>query len=305
MINKKPLIIAGIMGLIAVALVFGYLKKYESDHQAVEIEYGKVVVAQTQIPVRTKVKEPMLDEVIVPLDAIHPDAVTEMDEILGKVTNQVIFESEQILSAKFEDAENLRELAFIIEEGMRGVSIGVSDVKSLGGNVMPGDHVDVVGVFKESITGIDSAFTILTDVSIKAVGKSLGPEDEQESGKGSARTVTLEVTPQQAEKLILADENGNLRLTLRHPDEIYTPKSVGTHIYQVVEYFDPPNRDKVVAAAPLPEYPEYFANTPEPEDEGDIEFDFDTFSPVERVTVQIIMGGEVSEVVIEKPIVWN
>ncbi|MFH1514883.1 MAG: Flp pilus assembly protein CpaB, partial [bacterium] len=262
MINKKPLIIAGVMGLIAVALVFGYLKKYENEHQAMEIEYGKVVVAQVQIPVRTKVKEPMLEEVIVPLDAIHPDAVTEKDEILGKVTNQVIFEGEQILSVKFEDAQNLRELAFIIEEGMRGVSIGVSDVKSLGGNVKPGDHVDVVGVFKEEITGIDSSFTILSDISIKAVGKSLGPEDnEEEGGKGSARTVTLEVTPQQAEKLILADENGNLRLTLRNPEEIYTPKSAGTNIYQVVDYFEPPDRDKKVQTSePLPEYPAYFAN---------------------------------------------
>ena len=105
MVNKKPLIIAGIMGIIAVSLVFNYLKKVEDANLATEVEYGKVVIAQTQIPVRTKIKELMLDEIIVPLDAIHKDAVLEVDEILGKVTNQVIFEGEQILSAKFEDAE--------------------------------------------------------------------------------------------------------------------------------------------------------------------------------------------------------
>lgn len=303
MVNKKPLIIAGIMGIIAVALVFSYLKKVEQANVASEIEYGKVVVAQSQIPVRTKVKEPMLDEIIVPLDAIHKDAVLEVDEILGKVTNQVIFEGEQILSAKFEDAANLRELAFIIDEGMRGVSVGVSDIKGLGGNVKPGDHVDVVGVFQSSITGVDSSFTILTDVQVKAVGKSLGPEDEDETGKGSARTVTLQVTPQQAEQLILSDEKGSLRLTLRHPDEIYTPHSRGTQIFDIVEYFEPPNREKEVAVTePLPEYPEYFNGTPEPD--GEIEFDFDTFSPVEKIRIELIMGGQVEEIFIEKPIEW-
>ncbi|MCD6217318.1 Flp pilus assembly protein CpaB [bacterium] len=303
MVNKKPLIIAAIMGIIAVALVFSYLKKVEQSNLATEIEYGKVVVAKTQIPVRTKIKEPMLDEIIVPLDAIHKDAVLEVDEILGKVTNQVIFEGEQILSAKFEDALNLRDLAFIIDEGKRGVAIGVSDIKGLGGNVKPGDHVDVVGVFQSSITGVDSSFTILTDVMVKAVGKSLGPEDEDESGKSNARTVTLEVTPQQAEKLILSDEKGSLRLTLRHPDEIYTPLSNGTNIFDVVKYFEPPNRDKeTVTKEPLPEYPDYFNGTPEPD--GEVEFDFDSFTPVEKIRIELIMGGKLEEIFIEKPIAW-
>ncbi len=303
MVNKKPLIIAGIMGIIAVALVFSYLKKVEQSNLATEIEYGKVVVAQTQIPVRTKIKEPMLDEIIVPLEVIHKDAVLEVDEILGKVTNQVIFEGEQILSAKFEDAENLRDLAFIIEEGMRGVAIGVSDIKGLGGNVKPGDHVDVVGVFSSSITGVDSIVTILTDIQVKAVGKSLGPEDEDETGKSSARTVTLQVTPQQAEKLILSDEKGSLRLTLRHPDEIYTPRSNGTQIFDIVTYFEPPNREKVtVTKEPLPEYPDYFNGTPEPD--GEVEFDIDSFTPVEKIRIELIMGGQVEEIFIEKPIAW-
>lgn len=303
MINKKPLIIAAIMGIIAVALVFSYLKKVEQSNLATEIEYGKVVVAKTQIPVRTKIKEPMLDEIIVPLDVIHKDAVLEVDEILGKVTNQVIFEGEQILSAKFEDAENLRELAFIIEEGMRGVAVGVSDIKGLGGNVKPGDHVDVVGVFPSSITGVDSIVTILTDIQVKAVGQSLGTEDEDETGKGSARTVTLQVTPQQAEKLILSDERGSLRLTLRHPDEIYTPRSNGTQIYDIVKYFDPPNREKAtVATEPLPEYPDYFNDTPDTD--GEVEFDFDSFSPVEKIRIELIMGGKVEEIFIEKQIAW-
>jgi pilus assembly protein CpaB len=311
MINKKPLIIAGIMGILAVVLVFSYIKKVEKTSAAQEIEYGKVVVAKTQIPVRTKIKEAMLDESIVPADAIHPDAVTEMDEILGKVTNQVIFEGEQILSAKFEDALNMKELAFIIEEGMRAVSVGVSDITGLGGNLKPGDHVDVIGVFPSEITGVDSSFTILWDVQVKAVDRSLGPEDEEEAAtKSKGRTVTLAVTPQQAEKLLLADEKGTLRLSLRHPDEIYSPASSGTQMYDVVKWFPPPNREdsgtgSEAAAESMPEYPSYFNNTPQPDttDEAGVSFDFpENQVPVERIRIEVIMGGEVQEIFLEKPV---
>lgn len=305
MVNKKPLIIAAIMGLIAVALVFSYLKKVEQNSVATEIQYGKVVVARTQVPVRTKVKEEMLDEAIVPTDMINKDAITEIDEVLGKVTNQVIFEGEQILNAKFEDAENLRELAFIIDQGQRAVSIGISDITGLGGNIKPGDHVDVIGVFQAEVTGIDSSFTILSDIMVKAVGSSLGPEDQGEgTEKSNARTVTLEVTPQQAEKLVLADEKGSLRLSLRHPDEIYSPRSDGTRIYDFVAWYNPPNRDVGGHAAattePLPKYPEYFNDTPEPEKV--VEFDFTNFNPVEKIRIEVISGGEVKEVFIEKPL---
>lgn len=308
MINKKPLIVAMVMGLIAVALVFSYIKKVEKSNTAQQIEYGKVVVAKEQIPVRTKIKESMLDEQVVPVDAIHPDAVREMDEVLGKVTKQVIFQGEQILNAKFEDTENLNDLAFIIREGNRGVTIGVTDVKGLGGNVKPGDHVDVIGTFDKEVTGVDSSFTILSNVMVKAVGNSLGPEDADETGKGAiARTVTLEVTPQQAEKLVLADDKGSLRLALRHPDDVYTPSSDGTQLFEFIKYFPPIDTERkekeTDTKEPLPQYPEYFRNMPEPEKVEVVEkpIDVESLKPVEKIKVELIIGGQVQEVFIEKP----
>ena len=305
MLNKRPLIVALVMGLIAVALVFSYIKRVEKVNAGKQIEYGKVVIAKEQIPVRTKIKETMLDEQVVPTDAIHPDAVTELDEILGKVTNQVIFEGEQILNAKFEDTENLKDLAFIIEEGNRGVTLGVTDVKGLGGNVKPGDHVDVVGTFDKEVTGIDSSFTILSNVMVKAVGNSLGPDQTDETGKGAvARTVTLEVTPQQAEKLVLADDKGSLRLTLRHPDDVYTPSSDGTQLFEFVKYYPPiDGKGKEVATTePMPQYPEYFRNMPEPEKVKEVPIDVKSLVPVEKIRVELILGGQVQEVFLEKPI---
>ena len=306
MVNKKPLIVALVMGLIAVALVFSYIKKVEKENTGKQIEYGKVVIAKEQIPVRTKVKEGMLEEQVVPTDVIHPDAVTEMDEILGKVTNQVIFEGEQILNAKFEDTENLKDLAFIIHEGNRGVTIGVTDVKGLGGNLKPGDHVDVIGTFDKEVTGIDSSCTILSDIMVKAVGNSLGPDMADETGKGAvARTVTLEVTPQQAEKLVLSDDKGSLRLALRHPDDVYTPSSDGTQLFEFLKYYTPidvkSQAKETSTTEPLPQYPDYFKNMPQPETVEKVPIDINSLMPVEKIRIELIMGGQLQEIFLEKP----
>ncbi|HYE76939.1 MAG TPA: Flp pilus assembly protein CpaB [bacterium] len=304
--NKKPLIVALCLGFLAVALVFSYIKQIESQATPAVVEYGKVVIAKSQISPRTKVKEVMVEEVELPKDAIHPDAVTELDEVLGKVSSQVIFEGEQVLNAKFNEETDMRDLAFIIDEGKRAVTIAVSDVKGLGYNVKPGDHVDVVTTFDEKITGVDATFTLLANVPVRAIETitAAGAEGELETFKN----VTLELTPQDAEKLVLADENGSVRLTLRHPDEIYSPALDGTPITEIVKYYPNPNEKKKspgIAERPLPRYPDFNtppparASTPAPRDPEVL------FQPIEQITVEVIKGGTVEEVYLEKPLAYG
>jgi|GEM_PF-492160 len=299
--NKKPLMVAMGLGLLAVLLVFTYIKQIEQQASPAVVEYAKVVIAKTQIAPRTKVKEVMIEEVKMPKDAIHPDAVTELDEVLGKVSSQVIFEGEQVLNAKFNEETDMRDLAFIIDEGKRAVTIAVSDVKGVGYNVKPGDHVDVVGTFSEDISGVDATFTLLANVPVRAVESftEAGVEGENEMFKN----VTLELAPPDCEKLILADEKGSLRLTLRHPDEIYSPISDGTPITELVKIFPNPKDDeKAPAPASLPTYPDF--NTPAPaaiEPMGDPEI----FRPIEQITIQVIKGGEVEEIYLEKPLAYG
>ena len=307
--NRKPLIIAMGLGLLAVILVLSYVNQIKQQATPNVVQYGKVVVAKSQIPPRTKVKAEMVEEVEMPKDAIHPDAVTELDEVLGKVSSQVIFEGEQVLNAKFTDETQMRDLAFIIDEGKRGVTIAVSDVKGLGYNIRPGDHVDVVGTFDEKITGVSSAYTILTNVPVRAIDTvteagTSAPEATDGSGT-TFKDVTLELSPQDAEKLILADEKGSLRLTLRHPDEIYSPASDGTPITQLVKVFPNPNAKSAPAPAytPLPRYPEF--NNPPPAAPKTASTDPEVFKPVEQITVEVIKGGTVEEVTLEKPLAYG
>lgn len=306
--NKKPLIVAMGLGLLAVVLVFTYIKQIEGQASPAIVEYGKVVIAKSQIPPRTKVKEAMVEEVEMPKDAIHPDSIREVDEVLGKVSGQVIFEGEQVLNAKFNEETDMRDLAFIIDEGKRGVTISMSDVKGVGYNVKPGDHVDVIGTFSEKVSGVDASFTLLANVPVRAV------ETHTEAGADGVietfKNVTLELAPQDCEKLILADEKGSLRLTLRHPDEIYSPISDGTPITDLVKVFPNPNAESKAAPAPasLPRYPDF--NTPPPAPvkgpaSAPASADPEIFRPIERITIEVIRGGELEEIYLEKPLAYG
>lgn len=301
--NKKPLIIALGLGFLAVMLVFSYIKQIESSATPAVVEYSKVVIAKTQISPRTKVKEVMVEEVELPKDAIHPDAITELDEVLGKVSSQVIFEGEQVLNAKFNEETDMRDLAFIIDEGKRAVTIAVSDVKGLGYNLKPGDHVDVVASFDEKISGVDAAYTLLANVPVRAVDTAT--EAAVDGALESFKNVTLELTPQDAEKLVLADDNGSLRLTLRHPDEIYSPASNGTPITELVKMFPNPNAKPAAAAErPLPKYPDF--NTPPPAAASTAPIaDPEVFKPIEQITVEVINGGTVEQIYLEKPLAYG
>ena len=115
-------------------------------------------------------------------------------------------------------------LAALIPTGMVAVSIAVSDVINTGGFIVPGDHVDVLGIVSKEPT--DTASIVLRDVQVLAVaqavlGQNPASGDSSKSAAGGPQsldsTVTLAVTIQDAQRLVQVDEVGKLRLALRRP----------------------------------------------------------------------------------------
>jgi pilus assembly protein CpaB len=139
----------------------------------------------------------------------------------------------------------------MVPEGMRAVSVAFSEVVGSGGMVAPGDHVDVIGVFskpapkdsKEEDTQV--ATLVLQDVSVLAIaqrleGESTRPKEtvqmpgnptekasqvrSEPTPMPAAKTATLAVNPTDALKLVLAEDQGRIRLALRHADDKSTPR---------------------------------------------------------------------------------
>ena len=104
---------------------------------------------------------------------------------------------------------------------MRAMTVRVDDVVGVAGFLLPGNRVDVVAARK--LQGSDRAITetILFDINVLAVDQT-SSQDKNEPVV--VRAVTLEMTPQQAEVLVRAREEGRIQLTLRNPTDDAQPQ---------------------------------------------------------------------------------
>jgi pilus assembly protein CpaB len=111
-------------------------------------------------------------------------------------------------------------LASVLGAGMRAVSVGVDPVSGVAGLIWPGDHVDVIltqDLDRQPAGQRVLSETVLANVRVIAIDQQIvqgAPAGASEAGK-LARTVTLEVTPEQANKVTVAEQLGHLALAIR------------------------------------------------------------------------------------------
>ncbi|MBI2863989.1 MAG: Flp pilus assembly protein CpaB [Chloroflexi bacterium] len=236
MSGKFALVLALGFGLTASLMVWVYLKN--ATKATLPVEMASVVVAAADLPPRTLLTKEMLRLQMMPVDARHPRAFTAIDKVEGKVTRLAITGGEQVLDSKVFAEREESGLAFVIPPNKRAVSVGISEVIGSGGLIVPGDRVDVVAVFDSQKAGKDMATVVLQDVEVLAVAQMilgeepvslvtklnqqngfLGQSNEQPradpKAQPAAKSVTLAVAPDEAQRLILAEEKGKIRLALR------------------------------------------------------------------------------------------
>lgn len=138
-------------------------------------------------------------------------------------------------------------IAATIEPGLRAVSVTVSDASGVAGLIQPGAHVDVLftrpGTMTEAITS-----TILQNVRVLTIGHAVMPGQAVDLKAPKSPVATLVVTPEQAQKLELAKNQGRVSLSLRNPLD----GSAGVDGRPVnTDVLDPAMRSRLAAARRL------------------------------------------------------
>jgi pilus assembly protein CpaB len=235
--NRRAFMIAAVFGLMAAFLTFSYLKGARSDDGGKSVATVPVVVATRDIPERTVIKEGMVEVKQVAVDARHNLALPEKAQAVGQTTRVPVAAGEQLLRNKIADGAQAVGFSANIPQGKRAVAVAVNEVVATGGHIGVGDYVDVIGVFevhdpdaKNTAASSQSdkakpyvSVTLLQNIQVLAVADQADPTI-QTNGKNSdnsakdlskAKSVTLALTPEQAEKIFLSEEIGTLRLALR------------------------------------------------------------------------------------------
>jgi pilus assembly protein CpaB len=178
-----------------------------------------VVVAAVDIPARTTITPNMLKQTTLPSQAVDRDALGDPAQAVGALSLITIPEGSQLSSSKVGRPQDVG-LPVRLAPGKRAVSIQIDKVKGISGLLEPGDRVDIIAIPPRSGNDLPPAATILRGIRVLAVGTSLETSSATPSPEEqSSATVTLEVTPHQADLLASADQNTVLRLALRSPRE--------------------------------------------------------------------------------------
>jgi len=175
-----------------------------------------VVVAANDIQVGAKLDAHDVRVIILPQSAVPPGAFSRASQVLERGGAVLpISKGEFILSSKLAALNAGAGLPSMIPQGMRAVSVRVNDVVSVAGFVQPGTHVDVLATGNEGGGNERQTITVLENVLVLAVGKSL--DRNAAADAQTAPVITLAVSPDDAQKLALVSQEGRIQLSLRNP----------------------------------------------------------------------------------------
>ena len=215
--NKRFLIV------LVGALVFGLLaavtvSKYLSRAQAFSKNLNNVAVAKVAIPLGSKIVAEQIMVVQFPKESTPDGAYETAEKLAGRVAVVNIAAREPITEARLAPEGTAAGLSAVIPEGYRAMTVKVDDAAGISGFIQPGTMVDVVVTIDpaEGASRQDPVSKIvLQNIKVLANGQNIDkPENEREAN--SVKAVTLQVTPEQAEKLALASAEGKLQLVMRN-----------------------------------------------------------------------------------------
>ena len=187
-------------------------------------------------------------------------AFASKDDLLNGGRRTVLYplkQGEPVLQSKVTGPGQRASLAAVLEDGKRAVTVRVDDVRGVAGFVLPGDFVDIVMIAEEISSKRQSYSDILLEhVKVLAIDQIASEGEEKPK---VAQAVTLEVTKEQAQKILLATNIGKLSLLLGRPIESgrdsirrIGERDIGRMIPEPVRPPPPPAPVPVVAAPPPP-----------------------------------------------------
>lgn len=225
--SKLSLLIAIFLGILTTLILHSYINNIkQSVHKGMELV--QAVVAKKNIQKGTLLEKSLISARKIPAKFLSGDAILARDyEIILNQPLEIPVKAGEPLLWSHLGVEQKGNLSVNISEKERAVTIGVDELTGIAGMIVPYDHVDILFTFtpvrnESSTTGIPqvTTITLLQDVPVIAVGRDIFEYQVSTPRQGHGySSVTLSVSPLDAELLVFAQEHGSISLTLRNPED--------------------------------------------------------------------------------------
>lgn len=233
--NKRGLILIAVALTLSVATIVmvrsWLLSKQTTQVEVAQVQHDgpKVFVAKNNLPIGHIVTSDDFELITWPDDETHDSYLTEKSNaktsLVGSVVRHGVLAGEPITQARFVSPGEFGFMAAILSPGMRAVTVAVDRTSGLAGFIFPGDRVDLIVTHQVGNMGEQARFiseTFLMNARVLAVDTKT---NDQNSEPELSKTVTIEVTPEIAERINVVLRMGTISLSLRsitNPDGTQT-----------------------------------------------------------------------------------
>jgi pilus assembly protein CpaB len=265
--RTRTLIVVGIAVVLAAFAAFGVLRVLQ-NRPVVQVQVAErhVVVAAVEIPTGTMLTPDMVRLQPWPAESMVPGAFTAPEEVVNRGVIAALLPNEPITESKLAAAGAGAGIQTLIPPGMRAVAVRTNDVIGVAGFVSPGAHVDIVVTANPR-----NEFTsriVVANIEVLSANTNTDRAQAQQGNATPANVVTLLVTPQDAEKIALAQSQGQIALALRNPLDVEMVETRGIRMSALIGEPDPPpvmrrtgGTTRVVVAPPPPAPKAYTVET--------------------------------------------
>lgn len=222
------LLLAVVTGGVAAAVALRYLQQQATPLMATEPAKAQVVVAARQLPLGALVTERDLKTLEWSGGAVPVGYFSVPGDVVGRGLLGPVQENEPVLASKLAAQGAGGGLPVIIDEGMRAITIPVDQVVGVAGWVLPTTRVDVLLTLSSNEAKEPATKAIMQNVRTLAAGHSI--QQDKEGKPVEVSVVTFLVSPEQAETLALASQQGRIQLTLRNMLDTLHTQTPGTRV---------------------------------------------------------------------------
>jgi pilus assembly protein CpaB len=225
-INKNWLLLglAVLLGIGAMILSNSVIQRRMGELEA-DSKRGqdmvRVVVANRDLEKGDTVTADDLAVRPVPREWVHSTAVKpgEIDQYEMQRLSTPIRRGEVLLQSHLE-GKGSNVFSANLKKGWRALTFEVDTVNSISGMMRPGDHIDLIYTGKAGNQTEDQTLPLLSDVTVLATGQTVTKTDDATGKERTFSTITLQVSPLDADRVIVAKVGGRVTAVLRHPDDV-------------------------------------------------------------------------------------
>ena len=212
---------------LATYMAMGYLKRQAALQTPIKAKTSLVVVAKSAIDPASLLSDLQIKTEVWHQEKSPPGSFSTLEQVVGRVAATFIMPGDLILENKLAPKGTMPGITVLLSPNQRAMTVKVDEASGVAGFLTPGNRVDVVVVVDKGEYNKDPIAKLIFQ-NLKVLGTGQKLENRPGDKPQIVPTVTLEVTPEQGERLALAAQEGRISLVLRGQGDQQLVETLGT-----------------------------------------------------------------------------